>query len=364
MALLLVVLALFLGQPDIVQSGRNQAPIPELMSREAPGAAQATGPDTPTEAPADDAAGTPLRPDWDCPDSEVEPLTDAERADIVATLADADDPDLLVAASMLVTSSTELVFQLLQTAERQAPGYALVQLEILRRCAGSTGDKMCRDFLDLERGDESLAGNGAAWLLVALNRRRFGDTPGVLDALRRAASAPSFDTYYAARLGAVIRALDVASPAKTHEQLVIAMGEMNFLDDGYMGIVVSCRDAAEDHGEWASICADVGRRMYADAPDMLSRIWGLDLQKFVYTQTGHQDGLLEIEEDRERVLRSLDLVSGYGELVMQDDAVVIRFLEDLHASGEAEAFAKLGVTIARLQADPDYNPCVQREQSK
>ena len=202
-----------------------------------------------------------------------------------------------------------------------------------------------------------LGSNGAYWAQVSVQRYASDDSDGALDALRRAAAAPTFDNYFIEHVRMHQRALSLIPDIGPVERALGGYAlSMTTLGSNVRGLV-PCLSAAEDPS-WFDACAAVANRFASESPTIMQRAMGMEMLARVY-DAGGQAEAAELERERAAELtRSFwiedeDMIA----VLATDERVLSQYLEELEASDEMNAVQFLGEEIERLKQDPTYTPC-------
>ncbi len=109
-----------------------------------------------------------------------------------------------------------------------------------------------------------LGSNGEYWSRKAANRYGEGDSRGALDALRRAATAPEFDSLGMERTRILERGFSVAPDLDPLERTLTAfVMSLEFPAARNSGLISICSDMAEQSPEWRDACLDLASRYLA-----------------------------------------------------------------------------------------------------
>lgn len=200
--------------------------------------------------------------------------------------------------------------------------------------------------------------NGAFWLAYAIMAIEAGDDDAAIDALRHASTAAEFDTRYAEQLQLIDRGLAAATDWPQGRRVAAAFAFVSVVPYDLSLLTRRCR--ASHDGVWPELCEQVGAHMAAAAPDTLTRLIGMDLEKIVAEGRGDAQAIQAIEERKQQLRRtnaSLELAGEFYNLLVNDEVRLQMYLADLDTYGEAEANHRLFAEAERLRRDPGYDQC-------
>ncbi len=200
--------------------------------------------------------------------------------------------------------------------------------------------------------------NGAMWVQIAGMRLSEDDEAGATDALRRAISAPRFDSYYDEQIMLVERGLAVGSNLSFSERVFMALGTASVTPIALDSLTARCK--SETAGVWPELCEQLGSRMTTDSGNTLTKMIGMNLRKIAMTNQGDEKGLTALARERDALRQSMGSIENNQQIVnlmMNDELVLRNYLENLEVYGEGEARRRIFAEMQRLRNLPEYDQC-------
>ncbi len=294
--------------------------------------------------------------------------SDARLAQYVGMLSVSSDAEHQLAALQLIDAEA-------LTAPGADDGTSLLEVDHLARalqadpmnplvlwhaaglCADSEAHSACSDPLVQSNMQSVLGGNGEYWAQVSAQRYAANDLDGSLDALHRAASAPTFDNFFMEHVRMHQRSLSLIPDIGPVERALggYALG-MTTMARGARGLIPCMSETSEP--SWYDACTAVANRFASESPTIVQRALGMEMLAQIY-ESGGQPEAARLERERAAELTRTfwiedeDMMS----VLVTDERVLSLYLEELEAGDETNALQFLGEEVERLRQDPTYDPC-------
>ena len=283
-------------------------------------------------------------------------ISELDRAAI--ELAGQDSAESFVAAAMLNERDKVAAFELLRLATEKEPSNRLAWWQLLHLCDSS--DKI---ECDIEQTTQSAlaadGGNAAVWLALMGTRLEAGDHAGALAAARQAVAAPDLETFLSQQVLLVDRSLSATTTLSLRERVILGTDGIATSIPADLQTMRHCGETSSP--EWQDLCAQIGERLASQSGDLNLRRTGLRMQRYFAEQTGDTSVLRDIDAQLAAIQEIDDFETADGmkglNLMLNDDAVLMAFIQNLHSSGELEAFSSLRSDVARLEQTPGYDAC-------
>ena len=276
----------------------------------------------------------------------------------VAELQHSGDTEYLLAAALMSPDRKQLQ-QLLDRVLREDPGNRVAHWKNLENChaLGAECDRNAVEAALLA----SDGANGLAWIDVAAARIREERWAEAEAALRRAATAPRFDSYFMEYALLVERGLAATAEMNYRERMVAGMGYAAATwIPAYGELTRHCSAEAEGHRFPPDLCFEVGEQMAGNSSELLATLIGKSVQQHAAERLGDEQLAAELEREkqgiRDAVLRD-GALSGAHVLMQNDTAVMQRYVDAFRAHGEIRAIEAAVAEARRLRDDPDYDQC-------
>lgn len=224
-------------------------------------------------------------------------------------------------------------------------------------CTRSRKLPFCSDTEYLERVREANGNNGAYWAVIASGQLRDGDDGQALDSLERAAAAAVVDYRFVEQTLLLERGLAAAGGLGFGQRILIAMAAAPPPGD-LSDLFAACRERAAADALWASACLNYGRRLAAESDTLIYRAIGYEMQRQIFDGGGQMAEVERVVAAKETLVA--DLVSLGDDvmlLVLADDRFAATYFEQVATYGEIAAMQFVAGEVARLKADPAYDPC-------
>lgn len=280
--------------------------------------------------------------------------------DIAAELEEREDADnLLVAAQLMEFVSPGEAKYLLDLAWQLYPQNRVIAWNRLRQCRSRSDGQCDIDAIstDALRVDGS---NGAVWLQIALLRLSQGDEEAATNAMRRAATAPHFESYFIAEVTIHERVLSTLADRSFQERVFEGMGSAGTRLMPYGDLFEYCRAAETGYSIRVELCDQVGERMATGGPSLHDRAIGYALRRSAANQSG-DISLVAAATDAEEKFRQWTketLNNREAQALLENDERVLRqYFATFTTYGEIEALTRLQAEYKRLKQEPDYDQC-------
>ena len=332
-------------------------PAPETADRTPPAPEPAGEPDSSI------GAETPRRE----ASAECAPATDSEPstartigmpaasdlAAVSARIVGSSDPEHLAAAALLAETPAERIDHIARAIETGRDNPVVVWIAV-RLCSDVLSDESrdadCpmqeweRDLLRLDNQ------NSEAWILVAANRLRRGETDTALEAMQIAAAAPVTNEYFAESVAMVQRAVAAAGGYSFREQALIAFGVAAATPlPSYADYLRMCTEQAETDRLWAEACLEYGRLAERQSTTIIGRAVSQTIQEAALDAMGYDASEVVARREAERRAQIASVTLGTPELVLESPARLASFLTLLKEQGEWSANARMQEEAARMQ---------------
>ena len=278
--------------------------------------------------------------------------------DAVATLRHSGDTEQLLAAALMSTDRKELQ-ELLDRVLVDDPGSRVAHWKNLQNCNAMGSDCERRSVEAAALAVDSA--NGLVWIDIAGARMREKRWQEAEDALRRAAAAPRFDSYFIEYALLVERGLSATSELGYTDRMIAGIGFAAAMAiPGYAGITQRCTGETGGYEIPAEICFELGKRMAGNSRELIAILIGKSVQQDAASRLGYDRLARELQREqnelRDAVLR--DNADSGAPVLLQNDATVLqRYVDTFAAHGEIRATEALVAEARRLREDPDYDQC-------
>lgn len=279
-------------------------------------------------------------------------------ADTAAFLSRSDNAELVLAAAWLddirPAGSADAFAEKVVELDADHP---LVLWQAADWCTRSRKLAFCADADYLERVSKANSNNGAYWAMVASEQLRDGDDRQALVSLERAATAAIVDFRFVEQTLLLERGLAAAGGLGVGQRILIAMATAP-LPGEQSDLYTACRERAATDALWANACLDYGRRLAAESDTLVYRMIGYRMQRQIYEHAGQ---MTEVERVVAITEELIDDLAGLGDdvilLVLADQRFAAAYFDQLATHGEIAATQFVAGEVARLKADPGYDPC-------
>jgi len=279
-------------------------------------------------------------------------------------LANSQDAEHLVFSAVYgagYNSGSEIAFDRLGKARQVAPNNPLVHWNVLAGCLERAELPFCSQQATEQSAVNADKSNGALWAMIAIRRARAGNDNGALQALRQANTAPELNLYLIEQTMLFERGLAAASTELDYsERITDAFGHALATTSVFLDLYNICKDRLTINVQWQHQCLQQGQRLVNADYSRLASMAGLDLQELVYQASGDRRALAAVTDMRAELMDRIqnDVNSNTGIIAGYDDRVAADFLNEWRVKGEFAAFDYLIAETARLEADPNYDPCI------
>ncbi len=237
------------------------------------------------------------------------------------------------------------------------PMNPLVLFNAANACLEPDLYSICTDA-NLQANMRSVLGsNGEYWAQESARLYLMEDHDGALDALRRAASAPTFDNYFIENVRMHQRALSLVPDMGPIERSLggyaLSMMTVQNTSRGLAGCFFEVEDPS-----WFDTCTAVANRYASESPTVIQRGLGMQMLARLYEEGGQIEAA-ELERQRAAELTESfwieddDMIA----VLVTDERVLSLYLQELEAGDELNAVQYLREEIERLKQDPTYTPC-------
>ena len=278
--------------------------------------------------------------------------------DAVAQLQQSGDTEHLLAAALMSTDRRELQ-ELLDRVLIADPTNRVAHWKNLENChaLGSECDRPAVEAPVL--AVDSV--NGLVWIDVAGAHMSNEHWEAAEDALRRAAAAPRFDTYFMEYALLIERGLAATTELGYTDRMVAGIGfAAAAATPGFREMTRRCTGEADGYVIPADICFELGAQMARYGTEVLTVLIGKSVQRHAASRLGNERLSRELDSEkqqiRDAVLRE-GADSGAHVLLQNDAGVLRRYIETFVAHGEIHATEALVAEARRLREDPDYDQC-------
>ena len=206
-----------------------------------------------------------------------------------------------------------------------------------------------------------LGSNGEYWAQESARLYLMENRDGALDALRRAASAPTFDNYFIEHVRMHQRALslipDMGPVERSLGGYALSLTALESSARGLAGCFFETGDPS-----WFDACTAVANRYASESPTIIQRGLGFEMLAQIYEESGQAEAAA-LERKRAAELGEFfwvedeDMVA----VMVTDERVLAAYLDELEAGDEVNAARYLHEEIERLKQDPTYTPCPSEE---
>lgn len=276
----------------------------------------------------------------------------------VAILQHSGDTEHVLAAALMSPDRRQLQ-ALLDRVLARDPGNRIAHWKNLENCH-ARGSECDRDSVEAAAIAADNA-NGLVWIDVAAARLREERWQEAEGALRRAAVAPRFDTYFMDYALLIERGLAATSEMDYTERMIAGIGYAAAgAIPAYGELTRRCSGEAEGYQIPVDTCFELGEQMARHSPELMSTLIGKSLQRVAATRRGDvhlAEALVREAQQLRHAVQRASAESGALVLLENDAAVLQRYVDMFLAHGEIRAAEHLVAEAQRLREDPDYDQC-------
>ena len=276
------------------------------------------------------------------------------------TLAQSDDAENRLVAALLGTADAEpTTYAELHDVLDLEPRNPLIAWNYVEYCSDRYARCGLAPALVEQRALLADPSNGALWAKIAAKRFERGNRAGALEAMRQAATASQFDSFWVDHILAFERALRVVPNPNRRNGPIDAIGFVAALPSSEVEIVRTCKKEAPRSPQWMDACLAYGKRLERDSRTLINQMFGLSIQRNVMESAGDPVPLMRVQDVEIRIkeyTRQFADASMNAMLVF-DESLAWRYVELIQAAGEVEAMRQIRVEVDRLLASPEYKPC-------
>lgn len=300
-----------------------------------------------------------MRP-WTETDMEATRAEDeALRARWLERLLPAEDPDLRLAAALLLDEQDPDRLELLWSAVEAGDERPLALHRLLTTCLAQPASRRCTGDELVSRAIAADPHNGAMWVAAAAWRLSRNQPRAAREAMERAAAASTHREYFVDAVLAREQGLAATSELDYSERVVFAIALEATTPIPFTRLSRACDERAETDPLWRGTCAQLGRSAARRAHTLLGRLLGLGLQWTAAKADGNASESAEISE-KVSALSALtrDDRRTEAEIVLRyDDGVARAYVAEWRTRGETAALSYIIREVERLKRIPGYDPC-------
>lgn len=276
----------------------------------------------------------------------------------VAILQESGDTEHLLAAALMSTDRT-VIQELLDRVLIADPANRVAHWKNLENCHARGSD--C-DRRAVEAAALAVDGaNGLVWIGIAsalMGDERWDEAEL---ALRRAAVAPRFDSYFMEFALLIERGLAATSEMDYTERMVAGFGySAATAIPGYSQMTRRCTGEADGYLLPADTCFELGEQMARYGTELLAVLIGMSVKRHAASRLGNEELARKLESDTRRIRDGVlqERVDSGAQALLQNDAALLRrYVDTFVAHGEIRATEALVAEARRLREDPGYDPC-------
>jgi len=280
----------------------------------------------------------------------------ANMVELSEQLSRSDDPDLLLASALLRPDPMDR-WKLLDRVLDTNPGDPVALWQKLQYC-----DQMDCDRQAIEAAatafDES---NGMVWLEIAGDRIRAGQWHEAEAAMRRAVTAPRFDTYVINYAVLIERGLAATTERGYIERYIYGVGVAAAMAvPSFADITRACASDENNALTWIDLCDDLGEQITRVGRSQAVFYLGVGVRRTAAKRAGDTKQFDLLSHDANQRISDLmrtQANAGAQVLAMNDPAVMQDYVENYLAHGEFDAMEMLVDDARRLRNDPEYDQC-------
>ncbi|MDJ0908699.1 MAG: hypothetical protein QNI99_05880 [Woeseiaceae bacterium] len=225
-------------------------------------------------------------------------------------------------------------------------------------CAAASDTTVsCEDPVLQGNVEAILGANGVYWARDAGYLYSRGEHDAALDALKRSATSPTFDSYFIENVRLMERALSLAPDVDYIERAVAAYAMTeDMMSPGYR-LARMCETQAVLDDEWFAACMSVAQRGATEGRTIAERLRAADLLGSLHMMSGdmaRRDDALALSDHLQQAMRRQD---DFAAVVLTDERVMSQFFEEFEAGDELSATLYVQTEVERLRRDPDFDPC-------
>lgn len=293
---------------------------------------------------------------------------DARFESYIDLLSASGDAELLLAAQQFpvlklpvasddAETDSPTQVDLLELAVQADPVNPLVLWSAAGACADPELHSFCTDANVQANMRTVLGTNGEYWVQESARLYAADDRDGALDALRRAATAPTFDSYFVQQLRMHQRALSLVPDLGPVQRAMGAYALSMMRVENSARSLAPCYLEAQD-ASWFEACVAVANRSASESATIMQRAFAMEVLSRIY-EAGGQAEAADLERTRARELTGSFWIEDEDMIavLVTDERVLSLYLEELEAGDEVNAVEFLRDEVERLKEDPTYTPC-------
>ena len=127
---------------------------------------------------------------------------------------------------------------------------------------------------------------------------------------------------------------------------------------GFSALVLQCEKT--DAAAWDAVCDQLVTKLQ-DAPDLSARVHAYELQMRRLEARGRTEEVAALRERPVAAIVGVDtdetLLTATANLLLNDEVLLSRFLQDVESLGEIAAFRQLTDDVAKMQSSDRYDEC-------
>jgi len=276
-------------------------------------------------------------------------------ADTLSTSGDAEH--VLVAALLSRNRDPNVIASMTQRALQLDDKHPLILFWAADLCERGQGGEFCASPVVQGNTESVLGKNSAYWARVAAHRHRRGEVAGALKALKRAATEPDYDMYFAEQLLLLERGLAVLGDMSYAQRIYMAFGIAAAMPGEELQLPRICETQAKQDSIWMEACIAYATKLVADRGTIMNQSIGLKMRAMLFESIGN------VAEMRAAISARRELEQGWAwnsdqtVALTLDDRVAAGYVDEFVANGEFAAFKFIEAEVSRLKADSDYDPC-------
>ena len=278
--------------------------------------------------------------------------------DAVASLQQSGDSEHVLAAALMSSDRKELQ-AILDRVLSEDPANRVAHGKNLENCraVGSECDRRAVEAAVIAVD----SANGLVWMDIASAHMLEDRWDHAEDALRRAAVAPRFDTYFMEYALLIERGLAATSDLSYTDRMIAGIGyAAAAATPAYGEVTRGCGGEVVGFSLPADVCFELGEQMARNSRELLAMHIGKHIQQDAARRLG-DEGLARQLGREKQALQDAALhasADSGAQVLLQNDATVLqRYIDTFLAHGEIRATEALVAEARRLREDPDYDQC-------
>jgi len=200
--------------------------------------------------------------------------------------------------------------------------------------------------------------NTAFWIALAGNELKHGNEDDAAAKINAALSAPGFDGYFAERYLLLDRALLASTNWSAAERAMQILKLDVSRPPGFPAILSQCEKT--DDAAWAQLCDQLVSKLQ-DADEMTARVYAYELQMRLLEARKEPEKAAALRERSVPAIIGVEgdesLLTATANVLLNDEVLLGRFLQDVESLGEISAFRRLTEEVSSLQSSDRYDKC-------